>query len=468
MKPTKIVVVGAGSANFGQNALATLIRSERLHGSTLALVDINAQGLALIARLAARMNREWDAGMTIEYSTDLAAMLDGAAFVIVSIEVPPREKLWRLDWEIPGRHGAYQPYGENGGAGGFAHAARNIPPVMRIARQMETHCPDAWMILFSNPLPRLVRAVTRYSRIKTVGLCHQLKRAYLMAGWALADELGLSVPADLSLRPAPSASAARAAFTEQAYELLDIKAAGLNHFTWMLSLHHKQTGEDLYPLFKEQLRKLPARVAPLTRELADIFGLLPVPGDEHLSEYLPWLHEPVKKPWEKYGIELYAWDEAEASRGTLWGEIEAMAAGTRSIDALRSVITEGAAEVIEGIAANLNLYQQAVNIPNEGYIPNLPAGAIVEVPASVNAGGVRGLSMGALPEPIAELLRRETALVDLVVEAACTGSRAVALQALLLDPTINDIDTARHILDDYLTTHAAHLSQFTDDREAPR
>lgn len=283
MKNVKIVVVGAGSASFGLNSLATLIRSRHLRGSTLCLVDINAQGLEMVTQLARRLDKEWNAGLTIECAIDSASALDGASFVIVSIEVPPREKLWRLDWQIPLRHGVRQPYGENGGAGGFAHTARNIPPIMRIARQMEERCPDAWLIIFSNPLPRLCRAVTRYSRIKTVGLCHQLQHAYMMAGWALAGPLGIHVPSDLSLRPAPSASGTRRYVAQQALKLLDIKAAGLNHFTWMLSIHHKETGEDLYPLFRERLRRLDAHVAPLSREVMDIFGLFPVPGDDHLS-----------------------------------------------------------------------------------------------------------------------------------------------------------------------------------------
>ncbi len=460
MKPVKIVVVGAGSASFGLNSLATLIRSKYLRGSTLSLVDIDAQGLEMVTRLACRLNKEWNAGLTIESSTDPSPVLDGASFVILSIEVPPREKLWRLDWQIPLRHGVRQPYGENGGAGGFAHAARNIPPVMRLVRQMEARCPDAWLIIFSNPLPRLCRAVTRYSRIKTVGLCHQLQRAYVMAGWALSDALGIHVPADISLRAAPSANGARRYVAQQALRRLDIKAAGLNHFTWVLSVHDKENGEDLYPLFREGLHNLDAHIAPLSRELTDIFGLFPVPGDDHLSEYLPWLHDPQTKPWEKYGIELYAWDEAEADREAMWGMIESMASEQSAVQPLHDVISEGAAEVIEGITANLNFYQQAVNLPNHGYIANLPPSAVVEVPAVVSATGVRGLGMGPLPEPIAELCRREIALVDLVVEASVTGNREVALQALLLDPTVNDIGTARRILDDYLTTHAPYLPQF--------
>jgi alpha-galactosidase len=460
MKPQKIVVVGAGSAIFGLNALSTLVRSELLHGSTLSLVDINALGLEMTTRLAHRMNKEWKAGLTIESSTELATVLDGATFVIVSIEVPPREKLWRIDWEIPLRNGVHQPYGENGGIGGFSHAIRNIPPVMRIAHAMEEHCPDAWLVLFSNPLPRIVRAVTRYTKIKTVGLCHQLKRAYVTAGWVMAKDLGITLPPNLSLEPSPAASRTRNLVSHQALDLIDIKAAGTNHFTWVLSMHHKQTGEDLYPLFRRRINGMPPDFQPLSRDLLDAFGLFPVAGDDHLSEYLPWVHDPQTKPWEKYQLQLYAWDEAEASREAMWGDIESMGAGKASVDKLRTTISEGAVEVIEGIGANLNLYQQSVNIPNNGYITNLPQGAVVEVPGVISAGGVQGLGMGALPAAIAELIRRETALVDLVVEAAVTGSREVALQALLFDPTIDDIDTARRILDDIVATHAAYLPQF--------
>ncbi|TMC57606.1 MAG: hypothetical protein E6J26_06090 [Chloroflexi bacterium] len=147
----------------------------------------------------------------------------------------------------------------------------------------------------------------------------------------------------------------------------------------------------------------------------------------------------------------------------MWERAEAMGTGAEPVDALKQVTSEGAVELIEGIAGNLNSYHIAVNIPNDGYISNLPDGTIVEVPALASADAVRGLGMGALPGPIAELLRREVALVDLVVDAAVSGSREVALQALMLDPMVNDIDMARAILDDYLTVHAPHLPQFHRD-----
>jgi alpha-galactosidase len=190
----KIVVIGAGSAQFGLNTLGALMRSPRLKGSQLALVDRNAEALDLVGRLAERLNREWAAEMRLSRHTHHTEALEGAGFVVQAIEVSPREKLWRMDYEIPLRHGVRQPYAENGGPGGFAHAARNIGPVLEIAHAMERFCPDAWLINFTNPMARICDAVNRYSRIKVVGLCHQILVGYALAGMALAQDLGFCVP----------------------------------------------------------------------------------------------------------------------------------------------------------------------------------------------------------------------------------------------------------------------------------
>ena len=106
--------------------------------------------------------------------------------MISAIEVPPREELWKQDWEIPLKYGVRQPYGENGGPGGFAHAARNINPLLEIAQDMEQACLDAWYINFSNPMVRICDALNRYSKIKVIGLCHQIHAAYGMVGFVMA------------------------------------------------------------------------------------------------------------------------------------------------------------------------------------------------------------------------------------------------------------------------------------------
>ncbi|MGQ9599067.1 MAG: family 4 glycosyl hydrolase [Anaerolineae bacterium] len=455
----KVVIIGAGSAIFGLETLATLMRSPKLQGGTLALVDLNAEGLALIEALAHRLSREWQADLTIESSTQRERVLEGADFVIVSIEVGPREELWRRDWEIPLQFGVRQPYGENGGPGGLAHTLRQVPEMLAIVRDMERLCPGAWLINFSNPLPRLCLAVSRYSPIKVVGLCHQLNIAYMMAGVALADRYAIDVPVGVNSNAHPETWSKARYVAEQMKPKVDIKAAGLNHFTWILDLRDRQTGEDLYPAFRQALMALPNDFEPLTRAVFQIVGLCPVPGDSHLAEYLPWCHDPQSRPWEKYNLYLYEWDRSCLRREAQWQRIEAMVREDAPVDALQQVRGEGAAEIIAGLLGE-ETYYPAVNIPNQCHIANLPDGAIVELPALVGGRGIYGLNVGPLPEVIAELCRREIGVAELAVEAAVHGDRHAALQAMALDPCINDLDTARSILNAYLTEYARYLPQF--------
>lgn len=461
MPTPKIVLIGAGSASFGLNTLAALMGSQRLRGSQLALVDRNADTLALVEKLTKRLNREWDADMVITTHTHHHDALDEAAFVVQSIEVPPREALWRSDYEIPLKYGVRQPYAENGGPGGFAHAIRNIGPVMEIVSDMEQACPDAWLINYSNPMMRICDAVARYSDIRVVGLCHQIRAGYGMVGLALAGDLGIAVPeGHISTHADPAIWPLLNQVADQAMERIDIKAAGLNHFTWMLDIHDSRTGEDLYPLFAERWANFDPTFEPLTRRVYHAFGLFPIPGDEHLCEYLPWVSDPITKPWEKYEVSLYDWDLAARRRTQGHGLIAQMGDGGMSVDRLREADSEGALEIIENIASAENHYHLAVNLPNQGYITNLPEGAIVEVPGLVSGVGIQGVGVGPLPEPIAELCRREIAVVRLCVDAAVTGDRQAALQCLLLDPVITDLDIAQKILDDYLETYRAHVPQF--------
>lgn len=461
MLPTKIVVIGAGSAIFGLNTVGALMRSESLRGSHIALVDRNAEALAPMSDLAHRLNREWDAQMTVTSHAHHAEAVPDAGFVVSAIEVPPREGLWRSDYEIPLRHGVRQPYAENGGPGGFAHAARNIGPVLEIVREMEQACPDAWFVNFTNPMVRICDAVARYSDIKVVGLCHQIGKAYGMIGYLLADHLGIEVPEGrISADANPEVYPRMRVIVQQALSRIEVTAAGLNHFTWVLAVHDRRTGEDLYPLLAQRWQAADPDFEPLTRRVYEVFGRMPVPGDQHLCEYLPWLSHPVTKPWERFGINLYDWDAMVERRESSREMVAQMAAGTLSIDDVRSADSEGALEVIESVAGGIPHYHLAVNLPNQGQIHNLPQGSIVETPGVMSGAGVQGVTVGSLPEPVAELCCRELAVVRLAVYAAVHGDRQAALQCLALDPVVHDLDLAQLILDDYLEAYREYLPQF--------
>ena len=234
----------------------------------------------------------------------------------------------------------------------------------------------------------------------------------------------------------------------------------MNHFTWVQSLHDKQSGEDLYPLFRERWATLSPDFEPLTRAVFDAFGIFPVPGDTHLVEYLPWMSNPETHPWEKFNIHLYDWDLFAGLRDFTLDRLNNMANGVMSIESLLDTNSEGALEMVENMAGGGMHVHQAANLPNRGQIPNLPLGAAVETPVVVNGAGIQPVCGEALPEGVAELCRREITAVQLCVDAAIYGDRQKALQCLLLDPVIQDIDQARQILDAYLEAYRAHLPQF--------
>ena len=459
--PTKITVIGAGSASFGENTLSAIMRSKKLKGSTLALVDRNAETLDIVQHLANRLNREWDSHFVITGHTNHQDALFDSQFVVNAIEVGARENLWQQDFEIPIKYGVRQPYAENGGPGGFAHAARNISPIMQIAHDMEQACRDAWLVNFTNPMIRICDAVNRHSTIKVVGLCHQIYAGYTMVGVALAKDLGIEVPDGLTgMHAAVDQHPLQHRVREQIVLLVDIRAAGLNHFSWILSINDRRTGEDLYPLFRKRFFELKPDFEPLTRDVFSAFGLFPIPGDTHLCEYLPWVSDPNTKPWDKYNIRLYDWELFSNVREFELHRLNEMANGNMTIESLLDTDSEGALEMIENVAGATTHYHLAANLPNVGQISNLPLGAIVETPVVVNGAGIQAAHMGALPEPIAELLRRETTVAQLCVDAAVEGNREKALQCLLLDPVISDIDTGKKILDDYLTSYKEYLPQF--------
>jgi alpha-galactosidase len=187
---------------------------------------------------------------------------------------------------------------------------------------------------------------------------------------------------------------------------------------------------------------------------------MPIAGDTHICEYLPWLTNAQRQPWSRFSVRLYHWDRAAAERDELWQRINAMVRGDEPIDVLRDSISEGVHEIITGVAGDRNCFMEAVNVPNRGLIGNLPQDTIVEVPGMANLDGVNGIAMGELPPLVAELCRREAALVEVLVQAGVEGDRDAALQALLLDPHVDDIELAKDVLKTYLDAFAEWLPQF--------
>jgi len=140
--------------------------------------------------------------------------------------------------------------------------------------------------------------------------------------------------------------------------------------------------------------------------------------------------------------------------------LKSMADGESTIEGLKGTDSEGALEMIENVASGTTHYHLAANLSNQGQICNLPPGSTVETPVVVDGAGIHPVHVGSFPDPVAEIMRREISVAQLSVDAAVEGSREKALQCLLLDPVVNDLELARLILDDYLSTYKEYLPQF--------
>ena len=433
-------MIGAGSAGVGLDTLCDLFaHRDELAGATIGLVDVDAPALAKVERLARRLNAASGAPFTIQASTDRRTLLPGAEFVIIAVEVN-RLPLWRLDWEIPRRHGVRHILGENGGPGGLLHALRTVPLVLEIARDIESLCPDALVINFTNPLSRVCLALSRYTRLNVIGLCHQI-------GAGLAN---VAQTLDLDENE------------------IDLQAVGINHFTWITALRHRRSGADLYPAFRTRLALRPPTFEPLSRRLYDAFGLFPATGDDHLGEEIGWA-------WE---TDPLAADTAAAVEPALFRSQQGLKAMTAAAldealhddDALAALLDHRSDErivpVICGVLHNRPQLEMAVNVVNHGAVRNLPDWIVIEAPGVVSRTGVQPLAVGDLPAGCAALLQQRSAIASLTVEAAVHGDRQAALQALLLDPVVNSYTAAAALLDDLLAAQAGYLPTFAPTRPA--
>lgn len=442
---TKIVIIGVGSVSFGPAILGDLFSfAEELRESELWLVDINAESLDVMACYAGNLNAAHDQPFTIHATNDRREALPGANFVIVSIAVD-RLAAWKLDWQIPLRHGVRHVLGENGGPGGLSHAIRNIPLLIAIAKDIEALAPNAMLLNFTNPMSRLCMAVQRETSVKFVGLCHQIGEGYRIVNQALQV-----VPTD-----AEHATAAWHDLVHAIEQRIHITAAGLNHFTFILDIRDLQTGRDLYPALRARLAQMPLDFELMSRRMMDVFGLFCATGDGHAGEYVGFAAETM--PLTGYDFNAY-----EQGGREQWARIKQLA-GSADLNGVKASVHrtgERAIPIINAMLRDLNQHELSANILNDGCISNLPADAIVEVPASVNATGVHGIHVGEMPAGLAAIMRREIEIQKLVVQAGVHGDRNAALQALMLDPHIHSYAQATHLLDDLLKAHAKYLPQF--------
>jgi len=430
-----IVLIGAGSMQFGYGAIGEILQSKVLEGTHIVLHDINPDALAVVEASAREFIAEQQLPFKVSATTNRAEALQGADFVINSIEVGNRFELWEEDWRIPQQYGIRQIYGENGGPGGLFHSLRIIPPILDICADVLKICPEAFVFNYSNPMSRICTTVHRaLPELKFIGLCHEIA------------SLRRFLPQIL----------------EVPYEALDVRAAGLNHFSCVLTARYKDSGTDAYPdirakapaffdnmpslnaekkYFKETGHnpETPEDFAHVEKEswperrvfkaILEKFGLMPITSDSHFGEYIQWAYDVTD---HKGILDFYRYYKNHLSN--LKPKLELK-------------LHERVVPIIEGILTDSGYEEAAVNIPNNGLIKELPDWIAVEVPATVHKDGFRGIAVGDLPRGYAGLLMNQVAVHNMTAEAVIHKSKSFALQALLVDPIVNQYEGLEEMLD---------------------
>ena len=179
---TKIVLIGAGSHVFSSRLITDILSYPELRDSTISLMDIAKEPLELSAAFVKTIIEQNKFNTKIESTTNRREALDGADYVFIIINVGYNLK--EADRKITLKYGLDQGDTATMGPCGVFNGVRHVPPILDVAHDMEELCPDAWLMNYTNPMAIISWAVSDYSKIKNVGLCHSVPHtAGTLAGY---------------------------------------------------------------------------------------------------------------------------------------------------------------------------------------------------------------------------------------------------------------------------------------------
>ncbi|KPK86085.1 MAG: hypothetical protein AMJ81_02075 [Phycisphaerae bacterium SM23_33] len=419
----KIVMVGGGSYNWCPKLLRDIMLTDQLEGSEIVLLDPKLKAAREVQAAGEALARRWQKRFRIRATASEPAAFRQADFVVITISTGDLEMMAH-DLAIPERYGIFQTVGDTVGPGGWSRSLRNVPVFVHLADRIEKYSPRAVVLNYTNPLACLTGALRRVSRLRSVGLCHGV-----FGNYRLLQRL----------------------FGCQEQELA-VRFGGVNHFFWMLDFSVR--GEPGYPLLTKRLGRKSLDEAltegqtdemgfhshhALCHELYRQYGYLPHVADRHTCEFLPGYLTPRPAALKAFKLVRTSIAQRRAGRRRNRKFTLALAAG-RLDPGPRS--RETAVDIITAIMQH-RPFCDVVNLPNEGQIDNLPRGAVVETLGLVDSLGFRPLVTGPLPPVLRQLVGPHCMCQLMTLEAALTGDRKLAFEALMTDPLCGHLPPSR-------------------------
>lgn len=397
-----------------------ILKEDTIKKGHIALVDLDEKLLReteeAVKELVAFSGQEFEVTAHIDYKE----ALPGTDYLFNTIATGGYER-WKSDIEVSTKHGVLQSVGDTIGPGGIIRALRTIPVILDVAKTMEEICPDAWIINYANPEGAICLALQKYTKIKNFGLCHGTPDMAKQ----LAEEV-FKVP----------------------IERFTYRAAGINHLTWFTDM--KIDGKDVYPKLHDKLKESGFdKKEPISKQLYDIYGLYPAPGDRHVGEFFPYyMKEEVlmEQDYEWKNNDFKVVDGWREEARVLFDEVRTKKEG---YEEFLKGSGETATYFIRSLATG-DISDEMVNVINNGYIDNVSSGIIVELPTYIDEFGLHPQKIGKLPDAIAAQCDRLGREYLLMVEAAATCNYELARQAMFLDPLVSNCKYPELLLKDLI------------------
>ena len=438
----KITFMGAGSTVFVRNVLGDCMRTPALRDAEMALYDIDAELLeesrVMLEALNRNINENRATIKTYLGEENRKEALRGARFVVNAIQVGGYEPCTVIDFEIPKKYGLRQTIADTLGIGGIMRGLRTIPVLADFARDMEEVCPDALFLNYTNPMGILTGYMNRYTKIKTVGLCHSVQGCseWLLKNLGMEDKL------------------------EGRRELI----AGINHMGWLLEIEDKY-GNDLYPEIRRRAAEKNAEGKhwDMVRfDYIDKLGYYCTESSEHNAEYNPfYIKSKYPELIDRFNIPLDEYPRRCINQIADWKKTSQEMLSDGNLSHTRS--GEYASWIMEAVCTN-NPYKIGGNVLNTGHlIEDFPEHACVEVPCLVDGKGIHPTYVGHLPPVLAAMNMTNINAQLLTIHAAHTKKREDIIRAAMLEPHTAaelSIDDIVKMVNEMIDAHGDYMAMY--------
>ena len=444
----KLTLIGAGGFRTPVIYRALAAGDVQTRYDQVAFYDIDQGRLDRIGCVLEGISEELGATAPVTMTTSLDEAVEGADVVYCAVRAGGMagrilDETAALAQGVIGQ--------ETTGPGGITFALRTVPTVTAIAEVVARRAPNATFVNFTNPVGLVTEAVRRVLGERVIGIC--------------------DAPLDLCKRVAGAMG--------RPAEDLWFDYFGINHLGWLRGV--LDGGHDVLP----RLLADPDRIE--TFEEGRLFGadwlrsvgMIP-------NEYLYYYYfnaealeamqaGSVRSSFlEKQQAAFYAghgspadalrdWRRTHAERESHYME-EAWTG--REEDMVGIVAARGpgdygtlALNLVDGLYGD-GTKVMILDVPNRSSLPFLDEEAVVEVPCVISRGGVVPAAIGQVPLDAQGLILSVRAAERAAIEAALSGSRAMAIKALAMHPLVPSVEVAGRILDSYIAGQPSLVERY--------